>query len=119
VDALLKDDADHLRKAQQVRPFVHPSVHTDMSVCLIYPVSHIYPFHHNQTQDLLGNKAGRAKSRFQRRREMMIEETGDFDPIYGSVTCLLVLFVLCVAGEIAVVLPSLCCVVLCCFPFDN
>ena len=29
------------------------------------------------------NKAGRAKSRFQKRREMMIEETGDFDPIYG------------------------------------
>jgi hypothetical protein len=36
---------------------------------------------------LLGNKAGRAKSQFQvqRRREAMIEETGDFDPIYGWV----------------------------------
>lgn len=35
------------------------------------------------TKDLLGNKAGRAKSRFRRRREAVIEETGDFDPIYG------------------------------------
>jgi hypothetical protein len=32
---------------------------------------------------LVLNKAGRAKSRFQKKREVMIEETGDFDPIYG------------------------------------
>lgn len=52
VETLLRDDAEHLKKAQQ-----------DAAA-------------HNQ--------AGRAKSRFQKRREMMIEETGDFDPIYGS-----------------------------------
>ncbi|EWM23045.1 hypothetical protein Naga_100570g2 [Nannochloropsis gaditana] len=52
MESLMKDDAEHLKKAQQ--------------------------------DALILNKAGRAKSRFQKKREVMIEETGDFDPIYGS-----------------------------------
>lgn len=109
METLLRDDAEHLKKAQQVRgggkegeleadSFKKRQWETEgerkggrngskeasrYDIQLAVSLS-LSPFPLSLPQDAAAhNQAGRAKSRFQKRREMMIEETGDFDPIYG------------------------------------